>query len=704
MTGGGGESPFRFMKKNFIFFGCLVLFLGAFLGSCKTGGDSADGNSGFPKHLSEYVGDKNYKSPDNVEISEEAAKNQSAGLNDSWWRETSFYHIWVKSFADSDGDGCGDFKGIESKLDYIQKDLGCSGIWLSPIFECDYKSNLKKENMHGYDVKDYYAVNSCFGSEADLISLINACHEKKIKIIFDFVPNHTGRGNKWFSDSCAGENSKKDWYLWSDTKLSWNPGMGSADTWHKNPAGDGYYYAAFWEGQPDLNFRNYEVREEMKNVVRYWLNKGFDGLRVDAVRYLIETEDSKYDTDETHAWFAELRKDVIDEYKTISPKFMVCEAWITGDRTQVEKYFGTDEKPEFNMVFDFDQGYGIADGVGYGDAWYLSSSLRENPAENKTYGVFLGNHDNYIDRLGTIYYGDEAWIKAATAMSLLRPAVPFIYYGQEIGMKDDTSYGYGDIRHRTDLDWNEVEKQKANPSSILNLNKAILALRNEYPNLFAAGNVEFLETCTKVINTGEALNTVVAYTISDGTDSLLCVQSLINVSGPYSFWFENSTLVDVSDYSVLVGANDEKNLSIDEGFLKIESIAPYETRVYYLGNSSKKMLFKDNRLFLRGDMNNWGYNEMKYNSAEQSFSVAAELKAGTYQFKFDKYCDWTLSYGSGEENKNGKPVSLGGMVQTSAEKGENTNFAVTISASGKYVFTFYEDGLYFSVRADSTNS
>ena len=684
------------MKKNFKFFVFLVLFLGALLGSCKNGSGSEGGNPEFPENLAEYVGDKNYKSPKNVEIVAEAAENQSADLNENWWRETSFYHIWVKSFADSDGDGCGDFKGIESKLGYIQDDLGCSGIWLSPIFECDYKSNLKRDNMHGYDVKDYYAVNSYFGTEDDLISLINACHEKNIKIIFDFVPNHTGKGNQWFKDSCSGENGKKDWYLWSDTKLSWNPGMGSTDTWHKNPGGNDYYYAAFWEGQPDLNFRNWEVREEMKNVVRYWLNKGFDGLRVDAVRYLIETEDSKYDTDETHEWFCELRNEVIDAYKHISPKFMTCEAWITGNRSQLEKYFGTDEKAEFNMVFDFDQGYGVVNCIGQGDAAYLSSTLRKNPAETKFYGAFLGNHDNYINRLGTFYGGYEAQIKAASAMSLLRPDVPFIYYGQEIGMKDNTSYGSGDIRHRTDIDWNEVEKQKANPSSILNFNKALLVLRKTYPNLFANGNVEFLKSCT-VDAKENPLNTVAAYTISDGNDSLLCVQSLINC-GDYPFWFENSTLVDVSKYSVLVGINAAKNLSIDDGALKIDSIAPYETRVYYLGDDSKEMLFTDNRLFLRGEMNNFGYNEMEYDSENKTFNVSVKLEAKTYQFKFDKYCDWTLSYGSGEENADGKEVSLGETVQSSNKIGQKTNFSITIPTAGTYLFTFYEEDNSFKVE------
>ncbi len=263
-------------------------------------------------------------------------------------------------------------------------------------------------------------------------------------------------------------------------------------------------------------------------------------------------------------------------------------------------------------------------------------------------------------------------------------------------MKDNTSYGSGDIRHRTDIDWNEVEKQKANPSSVLNFNKALLALRKTYPNLFANGDVQFLKSCTSDVKEN-SLNTVAAYTISDGKDSLLCVQSLINY-GDYPFWFESSSLVDVGNYSVLVGINDEKNLSIDNGALKVEFIAPYETRVYYLGDTQKEMLFTDNRLFLRGDMNSWGYHEMVYDCEKETFAASVELAAKTYQFKFDKYCDWTLSYGSGEENADGKTVSLGETVQTSTEKGKNTNFAITVQTAGSYLFTFYEKDNTFKVE------
>lgn len=679
--------------KKVKFYLCAVLLCIVFFASCSGGSSDSDDDSSFPEHLLSYVGDQSYKSPNDV--SGVDPENQSTDLKDGWWNDTAFYHIWVKSFCDYDGDGCGDFNGIKSKLDYIKNDLGCDGIWLSPIFECDYKSIRPSENMHGYDVKDYYAVNSYFGTEDDLLSLIQACHDKNIKIIFDFVPNHTGKGNAWFTNSCEGGN-KKDWYVWNNSKLSWNPGMGSSDTWHKNPKGNDYYYAAFWEGQPDLNFRNYEVREEMKNVVRYWLNKGFDGLRVDAVRYLIETEKSLVDTPETHAWFNELRTKVIDSYKETSPKFMVCEAWIENNRPALDAYFGSEQKPEFNMVLDFNQGRGCYNSIYNSDGRILTSTLYENPSEIKGYGTFIGNHDEYMGRIGTRFGGYASSIKLITAMSLLRPTVPFIYYGNEIGMKEG-SYN-GDLRLRTKLNWTDVEKQRNDDSSILSLNKALLALRKEYPELFRNGTVKELKSNTVNNETKNPLYTVAAYTISDGKDTLLCVFSLKNVSDN-KFWFDSSDL-DISSYSVLIGVNNKKNLSLDGSDIKIEYIAPYETRVYYIGNDTKEMLFTDKRLFLRGDMNGWGYNEMFYDSKNSCFYVDCELKLKNYQFKFDAYCDWTLSYGSGEENLNGKSVSSGVNVQTSSTKGKNTNFLFTPSSSGIYRFTFYEDDNTFVITQE----
>ena len=447
-----------------------------------------------------------------------------------------------------------------------------------------------------------------------------------------------------------------------------------------------------------MNFRNYEVREEMKNVVRYWLNKGFDGLRVDAVRYLIETEKSLVDTQETHEWFRELRTEVIDSYKEISPKFMVCEAWIEHNRSALNAYFGSEGKPEFNMVLDFDQGRGCFNSIYESDSRILTSMLYKNPSEIKAYGTFIGNHDEYMGRIASWFGGYSAEIKLISAMSLLRPTVPFIYYGNEIGMQEG-NYN-GDLRLRTQLNWEDVKKQRKDDSSILSLNKALLALRKEYPSLFKNGTVKELKSNTVIKETKNPLYTVAAYTISDGKDTLLCVFSLKNVSGN-KFWFDCGDL-DISSYSysVLIGVNNKKNLSLDGSDIKVEYIAPYETRVYYIGDDKKEMLFTDKRLFLRGDMNGWGYDEMLYDSEKRCFDLWYKLDPDSYQFKFDAYCDWTLSYGSGEENTAGKTVPLDKEMQTSTEKGENTNFLFTPSSSGKYRFTFYEGDKTFMITQE----
>ena len=277
--------------------------------------------------------------------------------------------------------------------------------------------------------------------------------------------------------------------------------------------------------------------------------------------------------------------------------------------------------------------------------------------------------------------------------------MPFIYYGNEIGMQEG-NYN-GDLRLRTKLNWTDVEQQRNDDSSILSLNKALLALRKEYPSLFKNGTVKELKSATINTVTKNSVYTVAAYTISDGKDTLLCVFSLKNVSGN-KFWFDCGDL-DISSYSysVLIGVNNKKNLSLDGSDIKVEYIAPYETRVYYIGDDKKEMLFTDKRLFLRGDMNGWGYNEMFYDSENSCFYVDCELKLKNYQFKFDAYCDWTLSYGSGEENTAGKTVPLGKKMQTSTEEeGQNTNFLFTPSSSGTYRFTFYENDNTFVITQE----
>lgn len=695
------------MQRNIFKSVLLVSF--AFFSACTLPSNENEKSKESQSDYYEWTGDKNYKSP--VALPE--ITNQSENLSANWWKTSAFYHIWIKSFKDSDLDdcskNCGDFRGIEDSLDYIQNDLGCDAIWLSPFWDCWYKGSTNAEsariNMHGYDVNDFYKVNKFFGTgdgsnaEAELESLIEACHARGMKIIFDFVPNHTSHENQWFLDSSNGKNGKSNWYLWSNSPNNWKNTWG-ADAWH-NKNGR-YYYAAFADTQPDLNYRNYEVREEMKNVVRYWLNKGFDGLRIDAVRYLVETKISQMDTSETHAWFAELRK-VIDEYK--SPKFMVCEAWIEGNRTALDRYFGTDDKPEFNMVLDFDQGKPIIEQVWAGetDIYYnkvfqydATKKIFANPNESQSYGTFLGNHDEYFSRIGDYESNlTNKGVHQATALSLLRPTVPFIYYGNEIAQKSGNENG--DFRLRQPFDWTRATSQKNDESSLLNMNKALLTLRKsaEYKDLFANGKLNVLNCNMVVTTTQKPWKGAVAYTISNASQKLLVVANLTN-NIQSALWFSDFGFSESNGYSLIVGNKDtDKSIYFKDYNTIFHNFAPHEIRVYDLKDSTKSCAFdiwdwSTATMYLRGTMNNWGTTVMTLSGNE--FKADVELTTGTvYEFKFDEFNDWAHSYG--------KPADSDGTVtqntefDTSDNPGEGTNFKFTPAESGTYTFIFNKETL-----------
>lgn len=700
----------KFILKTFLIISLILL------AACKNNSDDDDNipASSTTSEITKTTGDKNYKSP----VALPALANQSTNLSANWWKTSAFYHIWIKSFKDSDlndcSQNCGDFRGIEDSLDYIQNDLGCDAIWLSPFWDCAYKGKTNGEsakiNMHGYDVNDFYKVNKFFGTgdnatsesaESELESLIAACHARGMKIIFDFVPNHTSDQNQWFLDSARKYNGKTDWYVWKKTANNWKSTLNDS-AWRKNSERNEYYYTAFANTQPDLNYRNLEVREEMKNVVRYWLNKGFDGLRIDAVRYLVETESSQTDTAGTHEWFQELRK-VIDEYT--SPKFMVCEAWLENDRTNLNKYFGTSEKPEFNMVLDFDQGKPIIEQVGAGrtDIYYnevfqydATKKIFANPNESQSYGTFLGNHDEYFSRIGDYESNlTNKGVHQATALSLLRPTVPFIYYGNEIAQKSGDENG--DFSLRQPFDWTRATSQKNDESSLLNMNKALLTLRKsaEYKDLFANGKLNVLNCKMVVTTTQKPWKGAVAYTISNASQKLLVVANLTN-NIQSALWFSDFGFSESNGYSLIVGNKDtDKSIYFKDYNTIFHNFAPHEIRVYDLKDSTKSCAFdiwdwSTATMYLRGTMNNWGTTEMTLSGNE--FKANVELTTGTvYEFKFDEFNDWTHSYGKPADSDGN--VTQNTEFDTSDNPGEGTNFKFTPAESGTYTFIFNKETL-----------
>lgn len=440
-----------------------------------------------------------------------------------WYQDAVIYHIWVKAFADGVyQDGIGDLPGIQSKLDHLQS-LGVNTLWLSPIFECDYKGS----NMHGYDTTDYYAVNDRFGTKADLKALIDAVHARGMRILFDFVPNHTSTKHPWFTNA----GTRDSWYLW---KPAQDPGWGfpwgggtSQDVWR--PSGGRYFYTSFGvDSLADLNFYNPAVQAEMQKVQAYWLDRGFDGMRVDAARYLCESGPGQAaDQPDTHARLQAFRA-LLDEYSSgdahphpggdparHSSKVMIAEAW-TNDATGVTPYYGNGTN-EFHMCLDFSAPWATYNAISKGDATQLTSLWE---LEQRTYPVgsrpatFDSNHDNLISRPGTQYGGSKAKVILAEALNLLSPGTPILYYGNEVGM---TGQSGTDLNLRQPMDWAAVAAQTGQPDSILSWCKYLIQARRTYPAL--RGGYATLATD---VGPGKAL----AYLRDAGTERVLVVANL----------------------------------------------------------------------------------------------------------------------------------------------------------------------------------
>jgi len=238
-----------------------------------------------------------------------------------WWNDVVFYEIFVRSFKDSNGDGIGDFQGIIQQLDYLNDgdpqttdDLGIGALWLMPI--------NPSPSYHGYDVTDYKAVNPDYGTLDDFKQLLEACHARGIRVIIDFVINHTSTQHPWFKAALAGDPQYKDYYVWS-TKDPGSLGPWGQKPWYRAANGE-YYYAVFWDQMPDLNYHNPAVTEAILDASRFWLELGVDGFRVDAARYLYEEGVATQDTKGTIQWFQDWRA----FYKPLNPEaYTVGEVW-----------------------------------------------------------------------------------------------------------------------------------------------------------------------------------------------------------------------------------------------------------------------------------------------------------------------------------------------------------------------------------------
>lgn len=432
-----------------------------------------------------------------------------------WWRSVVFYEVFVRSFADSDrgplaGDGIGDLQGLIERLDYLNDgdpdthdDLEVGGLWLMPV--------MQSPSYHGYDVVDYRAVERDYGTNEDFRRLIDEAHRRGIRVIVDLVLNHTSNRHRWFRNAWRRRSTYNDWYIWS-VEPKEHLGPWGQPVWHEVPwwqRGWRYfnhlsYYGIFWAGMPDLNYRSPEVTRAMFDVSRFWLEQmGADGFRLDAVRHLVEDGRIQEDTPETHAWLRRYRAHL----REVAPEaLMVGEVW--ADTDAVASY-GPDE---LDLTFQFELARSTLEAVRQGTATELTGVAQRvrDAFAGRGYATFLTNHDQV--RVQSDLDGDREKARLAATLLLAGPGVPFIYYGEEIGMtglKPDPhlrrpmqwqagprvgfSTGKPWQDPALDADLVNVDRQNGDPESLLSHYRRLIRLRNRQPAL-RAGDFTILAT------------------------------------------------------------------------------------------------------------------------------------------------------------------------------------------------------------------
>jgi maltose alpha-D-glucosyltransferase / alpha-amylase len=497
-------------------------------------------------------------------------KGQPLALQEDslWYKDAVIYQLHVRTFCDSNADGIGDFVGLTQRLDYLQE-LGTTAIWLLPF----YPSPLRDD---GYDIADYTTVHPSYGTLEDFKTFLTAAHNRGIRVIIEMVMNHTSDQHPWFQEArSARDNPKRDWYVWSDTDTKYQ-GVRiifldtEMSNWTWDPVSKSYYWHRFFSHQPDLNFDNPAVFEATWDVMKFWLELGVDGFRLDAVPYLVEREGTSCENlPETHAVIKEIRKRLDASYPG---KMLLAEAnqW----PADVRAYFGDGD--EFHAAFHFPLMPRMFMAVKLEDRKPIIEILDQTPAipENCQWCIFLRNHDeltlemvtnverDYMydeyatdktmrinlgirRRLAPMMENDRRRIELLNGLLMSMPGTPIIYYGDEIGMGDNIYLGDRN-GVRTPMQWNggtnagfsfadperlysplisnsvygyqmvNVDSQKRSNHSLLSWMKALIRTRNSY-RVFSRGTMEFLRPSN---------HRVLAYVRELGNEKILVVNNL----------------------------------------------------------------------------------------------------------------------------------------------------------------------------------
>jgi len=495
-------------------------------------------------------------------------------MTNHWYKDAIIYEVHVKAFQDGNDDGIGDFRGLLERLDYLQ-DLGVTCLWLLPFFPSPLRDD-------GYDIADYYDVSPSYGTMADFERFLDAAHRRGLKVIADLVVNHTSDQHPWFQKARSDAKSpERNYYVWSNTDQRYpDARIIFVDTeksnWTWDPEAKAYFWHRFFSHQPDLNYDNPEVQQAILDVMRFWLDKGLDGFRCDAVPYLFEREGTSCENlPETHAFLKRLRATLDAEY---GGRILLAEAnqW----PRDVRPYFGDGD--EFHMAFHFPLMPRLFMGVRSADRRPITDMFLHTPPipESCQWCIFLRNHDELTLEMCTdperdyMYYAyaqdpvmklnigirrrlapllehDRRKVELLNSLLFTLPGTPIIYYGDEIGM--------GDNLHlkdrngvRTPMQWSadrnagfsradpdqlyspvivdpldgyqavNVEAQRRTSSSLLHWMRRLIAARKTSP-VFGRGRLSFLApTNTRVL----------AHLREDERETILAVHNLAASSEP----------------------------------------------------------------------------------------------------------------------------------------------------------------------------
>ncbi len=422
--------------------------------------------------------------PPPVDISPVAAADPGSRLPGDW-RHGVFAEIYVRGYRDSDGDGIGDLRGLIERLDYL-RELGVSGLWLMPVMR-------SQDRDHGYAVVDYRAIEPDYGTLADFDELLAQAHARGIGIVIDYVINHSAAENPLFLNArSAPANPHRDWYVWQPrAPRGWS--IYGTTPWYDT--GQGAYFAGFWDQMPDFDLRNPAVLRYHQDNLRFWLNRGVDGFRFDAVGNLVENGPDAWENQPENVAVMAAMRQVVGGYAN---RYMVCES------PAAPRMYGGDDACGGSFAFDH-----RADLLGAADGAEASIRAAANYFVDAPPGMatILSNHDAFAgERPWDRFSGDLARYRLAAATLLLQPGTPFVYYGEEIGLAGGAGLR-GDPRLRTPMSWtgdpktggfttgrpfrllsanvatHNVAAEAADAGSLLNFYRRLIALRTSRPSL-----------------------------------------------------------------------------------------------------------------------------------------------------------------------------------------------------------------------------